>query len=154
MAIFWTSGSGMYNCFDEWYWSWSCCFWCLEISWSYLFWDIWVFITYYVYGVSGQSLLIKSTHSMMDTQFPMKVLLGACNYHVHPGAIQFILWQPWCNKPRKHGWQMYIFGITMSMEKKLARHIPSWLIFLYIGVAGWITIVTCIVRLQGCHHTH
>ena len=56
MAIFQTSGSDMYNCFDEQSWAWwyRICwrFWfsLLEIPQNYLFWDIWVFIMYYIYG--------------------------------------------------------------------------------------------------------
>ena len=37
----------------------------LEISENYLFWDIWVFVMYYIYGISWPSLLIESTDSMI-----------------------------------------------------------------------------------------
>ena len=42
----------------------------LEISQNYLFWDSWVFIMYYIYGISGPSLLIESTDSMIHYKHP------------------------------------------------------------------------------------
>ena len=36
----------------------------------YLFWDIWVFVMYYIYGISGPSLLIESTDSIIHYKYP------------------------------------------------------------------------------------
>ena len=60
-----------------------CCrlwFWHLEISQSYLFWDIWMFVMYFIYGISVPSLLIESTdsmiHSIKTIKYQFMLLLG------------------------------------------------------------------------------
>ena len=45
-------------------------YWHLEISQGYLFWDIWVFVMYNIYGISVPSLLIESTNSMINLTAP------------------------------------------------------------------------------------
>ena len=73
LAIFQTSGSDIYNCFDERSWSlwyricWRFWFSHLEIPQNYLFWDIWVFVMYYIYG-SVRAIPTYRVYRLYDRQ--------------------------------------------------------------------------------------
>ena len=70
---------------------WRFWFWHLDISQSYRFWVIWVFVMYYIYGISIPSLLIESTDSMISLII-ISWSVNAFSTNAVPYALHILVW--------------------------------------------------------------
>ena len=96
----------------------------LKISQNYLFWDIWVFVMYYIYGISGPSLLIESTDSMI-------YVLRQCVWHFQ--ILMNQLSDQW------FGASHITVVAKGSWAFKLGLRTMKWALTLYLGVRFFLT---------------
>ena len=93
----------------------------LETSQNYIFWDIWVFVMYYIYGISGPSLLIESTDSMIRSTQGRGLMPDETSRFTSPSvSIQCCQRYPWQRWDKISGYS------TFSRSK---GHMSGQLIF-------------------------